>query len=234
MSMRPASLGATAALLAALTAAPAVASILNGDFSDPTELAGFVATGTVVDEPTGDFAQLQTDDTGLRSLEQSFTVPAGGGILAFDFSFSADGGPPQLGQFSDSFFVSLLTATDLLDILVVDFLGVLPDPSDPLQSPAIDVGFVAGSPIAGFVPFANAGSATFGGSVSVVLPSAVLGVDATVFFELEGDTADGFTTRAAIDNVRISAASVSEPGTLALFALGALGAAALRRRRPPN
>lgn len=221
------------ALLFGLIAGSTVSAgpINNGDFSDPIALAGFLATGGVIGEPTGEFAQLETDGGFLRTLEQTFSIPAIPSLFAFDFAFTTEGVLPISG-FPDSFAVSILTfAGEFLDILVVDALGAVPDPSDGIEvitgALSIQVGFDPSVGIPGFTPL---GGATFSGHISVPFQGAVLGQDATVFVDLF-DAADGFATRAAVDNFSIGAHAVAEPATLVLVMLGLAGMSATRRPR---
>jgi hypothetical protein len=207
------------------TISPAVMAtvIVNGDFSDPVDLAGFVATGTTVGEPTGGFAQLETDGSFWRTLEQTFMIPALPTLFSFNFAFSTEGTPP-VGGFPDSFAASEITTLDgdFLDILVVDVYGVLEDPSEGIEhltgATPIDVSYDPSVTIAGFTPFA--GGTTFYGRASLWLPDSVLGEEATLYFDLF-DQLDGFKTIAAVDN--ISAESIPEPGTLVLLGAGLFG-----------
>jgi len=121
------------AMFAISQAVMATSIITNGDFSDSVDLAGFLATGTIISEPTGDFAQLETDGSFQRTLEQTYTIPSLPTRFSFDFAFSTEG-TPTLG-FPDSFASSKLTTVDgdFLDILVVDAVGIVPDPSDGIE-----------------------------------------------------------------------------------------------------
>lgn len=192
----------------------------NGDFSDPVPLAGYTATGTVIGEPTGEFGLLETDGTFQRTLEQTFSVPASASTLAFDFAFSTTGIPPT-GAIPDSFAVSVISALgDFLDILVVDLLGVVPDPSDGIEiitgATPIDVAFDSSISIVGFP--VGIGT-TFSGRISLGLPSAVLGQDVTLFFDLF-DQIDDANTIAGVDNISLRTRAVPEPATLALILAG--------------
>ena len=225
--------------------------ITNGDFSDPVALAGYTATGTIVSEPTGEFAQLETDPLApsdpsdpldpsafVRTLEQTFTIPSLPTQFFFDFAFSTDGS--SFGCFPDFFTASMYTTGDdgtfwtwddnYLDILVVDGWGVVPDPSDGWAGVTpIDVMFDPSITIAGFIPFT--GGTTYSGRVSLWLPDEVLGEDATIYFDLY-DEFDGLDTIAAVDN--ISAVPIPEPTTFMLLfiALGAfLGLYGIKARR---
>ena len=131
------------------------AVVSNGDFSDPSDLAGFTATGDIMCEPTGEFGQLETDGSFIRTLEQTINIPAVPSTLSFDFAFSTEG-DPSIGVFPDSFAVSLITTLDgdFLDILVVDAFGVFPDPSDGIEgitgATPIDVSYDSTVGIPGF------------------------------------------------------------------------------------
>ena len=222
-----------AAVLLGLTACGTVAAgpIINGDFSDPIVLAGFLPTGDIISEPTGEFAQLETDGSFARTLEQTFSIPAIHSLFSFDFAFTTEGTPPIAG-FPDSFAVSILTvAGDFLDILVVDALGVVTDPSDGIElitgALPIQVGLDPSVGIPGFIAL---GGTTFSGRITLPFENSVLGQNATVFVDLF-DEADGFATRAAVDNFLIVQQSVPEPATLLLMLLGLLGLGATAHRR---
>lgn len=219
--------------------------VINGDFSDPVDLAGWTPTptGATVGEPTGAFAQLETGGDSPITLEQTFTLPATSSTLVFDFAFSTsipDGTsvPEDPGIFPDSFTVSLYT-TDwvyFLDILVVDVVrGAVPDPSDGDEQHAdalpIDVDLDPGVTISGFNRFAGGFSTS--GRISLPLPANVLGRDVALYFDLY-DGPDGAATRAALDNVVVESAAVPEPATLGLLALGLAAAVAARRRTEPS
>ena len=120
--------------LAALAHSSAWAGpIFNGDFAAVTVLSGYTVTGSAISEPTGAFAQLDSDGSFTRTLAQTFSIPATGSIFSFEFAFSTEGVVPIAGL-PDSFAVSIQTiAGDLLDILVVDAFGVVPDPSDGIE-----------------------------------------------------------------------------------------------------
>lgn len=197
--------------------------IVNGDFSDPTDLFGYDVTGTVVSEPTGEFGQLATDGAFLRTLEQTFTIPSDSSILSFDFEFSTELGAS--GFFVDSFAGSSLTTIDgdFLDILVVDAFGAIPDPSDGIEfltgALPIDVDYDPTITIPGFTPFP--GGTTISGRVSLLLPSDVLGEEATLYFDLF-DEFDGAASRVAIDNISIqpNTTAVPEPSSFLLLTIG--------------
>lgn len=198
--------------------------LANGDFSAPTDLAGWTAAGATVGEPTHEFAQLETGGDSPITLEQTFTLPATSSTLVFDFAFSTDAAAPTSG-FPDSFAVSLYT-TDwvyFLDILVVDGYGAVPDPSDGIElivgALPIDVDLAPTVAIPGFIS----------GHVSLLLPAAVLGQDVILSFDLF-DQADGAITIAAVDNVAVEPTAVPAPATLGLLALG-LAVAGIARRR---
>jgi len=218
-------------------AGPATATIVNGDFSDPTALAGWDVDGTVIGQPPGtEIAQLETDGSFLRTLSQTLVIPGAASELVFDFAFSTadDGSTSDPFVFPDSFAASLFTDPDgdFLDILVVDEAGPLPDPSDGIEGLTgalpivVDLDDTVG--LAGFVPLA--GATTFSGHIRVALPAQVRGETATLFFDLF-DEPDGAATIAAVDNVAVAALAVPAPapGLLVLAGLASLGAA--RRRR---
>ena len=201
----------------------------NGDFSDPFDLAGWTPVGTRVGEPTGAFAQLGTDGSFQRTLEQAFTLLPSSARLTFDFAFSTDASPVG-PAFPDSLTASLVTTGgDFLDVLVVDWLGVVPDPSDGIESQTgafpIEVGFDPTVTIPGFVAFA--GGTGYSGRISLALPAALLGQGATLYFDLFDQT-DGAATIAAVDNVSVQAAPV--PATPGLLIIGLAAGAAARRR----
>ena len=179
-------------------------TLVNGDFSDPVDLAGFTATGTDVREPTSDFAQLETDGTFMRTLEQTYTTPSVPTLLSFDFAFSTDMTIAS-GFFPDSFVSSELTLADgeYLDIMVADAYGVWEDPSDGIEfftgATPIDVTYDPSVTIPGFTPL---GGITFSGRISLWLPDSVLGEQATLYFDLF-DELDGSKTIAAVDNISV-------------------------------
>ena len=77
--------------MAAALLAPGLAQsalLTNGDFAHPTDLQGYIATGTLIGEPTGDFAQLASDGSFQRTLEQTFDLPVVPATFSFDFVFS--------------------------------------------------------------------------------------------------------------------------------------------------
>jgi len=232
----------TAILLAAFACSASqthAGPITNGDFSDAVDLAGYTATGAVVGEPTGEFGQLETDGDFLRTLEQTFKIPSVPSTLTFDFAFSTEA-TSSSAFFVDAFAASVITTLDgdFLDILVVDLFGPLPDPSDGIEgftgAVPIDVDYDPSVTITGFVPF-SAG-ATYTGRVSMMLPSVVLGEEATIYFDLF-DEFDAANSIAAIDNIAIEPkiVAVPEPSTLVLLGIGggALLVMARRKKRPP-
>ena len=205
--------------------------IVNGDFSDATALSGYTASGSVISEPGGQFAQLDTDGTFTRTLSQHFSIPVIGSSFSFDFAFSTEGIPP-FGGLADSLAVSIQTlAGDLLDILVVDALGAVADPSDGIETVTgatpITVSLDPSVGIAGFAPLSGVG---FAGRVSLRLPNVVLGQDATLFVDLF-DQGDGFASRGAVDNFSVTTLAVPEPSALALIVLGLAGGMGAARRR---
>lgn len=133
--------------------------------------------------------------------------------------------------FPDSFAASVITATgDFLDLLVVDLFGAVADPSDGIEfitgALPIDVTLDPAVTIPDFLPFTSGTS--FSGRVSLMLPAAVLGQDATLYFDLF-DELDGAATIAAVDNVAVAPANaVPTPATLGLMLIGL---AAVYRRR---
>jgi hypothetical protein len=224
------------AATAALTLAPlatAHALPLNGDFADSLDLADWTATGADVGEPTGDFAQLDTNGDFQRTLEQTFSLPSGASILSFDFAFSNDATQVPGGVFPNVFTVFLDGLGGTLDILAVDLLGATPDLSDgnelSLGVLPIDVTLDPAVTIPGFIPIA--GGASYSGRVSLLLPAAVLGQDATLYFDLY-DYGYGASTIAAVDNVTIEPANaVPVPATFGLLLIGLAATSAIRRKQ---
>ena len=205
--------------------------IVNGDFSDATALSGYTASGSLISEPGGQFAQLDTDGTFTRTLSQHFSIPLIGSSFSFDFAFSTEDIPP-FGGLADSLAVSIQTvAGDLLDILVVDALGAVADPSDGIETVTgatpITVSLDARFVIDGYVPLSGVG---FAGHVSLRLPDVVLGQDATLFVDLF-DQRDGFASRGVVDNFLVTTLAVPEPSALALIVLGLAGGMGAVRRR---
>lgn len=225
--MRTATPLCTTVMLLVFLAGNATAEfIVNGDFSDPTPLAGYDVFGTVIGEPTGEFGQLETEGSFIRTLSQTFTTPASPSVLTFDFAFSTNATPFSI---PDSFAASHITTADgeFLDILVVDFFGPIPDPSDGIEfltgAVPIDVSFDETVTIAGFTPFA--GGTTYSGRITLDLPAIVLGEEATLFFDLfdELDVAD---TIAALDNISLTtqATPIPEPMSVVVWLMiGGMG-----------
>nr|WP_143548357.1 hypothetical protein [Rhodopirellula sp. SM50] len=211
--------------------------IVNGDFSDSTPLAGFTATGTIAGEPAGGFAQLETDGSPLRTLEQTFVIPVGATSLSFDYQFSTEAilGSPPSGP--DSFAASLITTIDgeFLDLFVVDLLGAIPDPSDGIESITgalpISVSLDPGVTIPGFSGFAS--GTTSGGRVTLSFPTTVLGEESTLYFDLLDNDGLAFSSIAAIDNVTVSSASgvIPEPTSFAVWGLLMMTNSMRRRRK---
>ncbi len=226
------------ALLAASLLAPGggalAVPIVNGDFADGTPLAGWTASDAAVTEPTGDFAQITADDDTQHGLEQSFTLLSVPAVLSFDFAFSTATTGPAVA-FPDAFAAQVVIATGaLLDILVVDLNGAVPDPlhGDEAANGAlpIDVALDPTVTIPGFTPFA--GGTLYAGRVRMTLPAAALGQEATLYFDLYGQ-ADGAATRVALDNLSQDPASAPVAPTPALLLAGIAAAALSRRRNRP-
>lgn len=210
--------------------------IVNGDFADPVDLAGWTPTlGASIGEPTGAFAQLETDGHWPSTLEQTVTLPTAPAQLVFDFAFSTS--LPALnvippGVFPDSLAVALVTSLgDWLDILIVDASGVISDPSDGIEALTgalpITVEEDLSITIPGFVPFS--GGIDFSGRIRLLLPAAVRGQDATLYFDLY-DEPDEAMTWVAIDNIAIEPVAVPAPATLGLMLIGLVGVSVTRRR----
>lgn len=203
--------------------------IVNGDFSDPTDLAGFTVTGQTVTETDG-FARFEIGDGVLRTLEQTFVIPLGATALSFDYAFSTTATAALHPSSPDSFAVSLETTIDgeLLDIFVVDYGGPIPDPSDGDEImnmvEAIDVQSVS-RPFDGFVGFT--GGTTYTGRVTVFFPTQVLGEEATLYFDLGNFDGNAFDSIAAVDNITI----IPEPTSFAIWALLVLAPCSTHRRR---
>lgn len=174
----------------------------------------------------------------MRSLLAGIpSVPGLPTRLSFDFAFST---APDTSSSSsstlDSFAVSLLTLadSDFLDILVVDASGLIPDPSDGIESSTgaipIDVAYVSTmDPTISILGFNSLpGGTTFSGRISLFLPSIVLGEDATIFFDLL-DQKDGSRTIAAVDNLAVE--PVPEPATVILLRSGLVGLIGWGRRK---
>jgi hypothetical protein len=214
------------------------ANLINGDFSDPEDFAGFDRWGTIITEPAGEYALLETDNSFRRTLEQTFVIPSAPSYLSFDFAFSTlqDTILEELSTYLDSFSASLYTFNDnaadddYLDIFVVDADGPLPDPSDGIENLTfafpIDVEFNPSVTISGFEPFG--GGTTFYGRISLSLPDVVLGEEATICFDLYNED-DGYKSMAAVDNINIS--PVPEPSTIFLLCTGLLGLAGLGKKK---
>jgi hypothetical protein len=209
--------------------------IANGDFSASTDLAGWTAEFTIIGEPTHNYAQLGTDGEPRRTLSQTFSLPALPATLGFDFSFhtsaSSVGDIPG-GVFPDSFAASLITAGgDFLDILVVDLAGADAYPSANREwftgALPILVDLDPGIAIPDFPLFVT-GSA-YSGRITVWLPDAILGQDATLYFD-PYDQADNASTIAGIDNVSVQPTRAAPaPATLGLLLVGLAAGAAVRR-----
>jgi hypothetical protein len=156
-------------------------------------------------------------------------------LLAFDFAFSTTATPDQIppGFFPDSFASSTITTLDgdLLDLLVVDVYGVVPDPESIPGATPVDVAYDPSVTINGFDSVAFSSGTTFSGRISVWLPDTVLGEEATLYFDLF-DESDTFATKAAVD--QISAAPIPEPSTVLLLCSGLmsfLGLYGIKTRR---
>jgi hypothetical protein len=219
------------------------ASITNGDFSDPSDLAGWTSTGAVVGEPTGDFAQLETNGDFQRTLKQTFTLPGDASVLSFEFAFSIDTTSVPGASFPNSFTAYLESLGGALDIFFVDRDGAVPDPLDGNELTfgvlPIDVDLDPGITILGFVPVV--GGTYYSGHISLPLPTAVLGQDATLYFDLYDEDYGGYSV-AAVDNVSVDPAAVPAPATLILLLAGlaaniagrnAAGGSA-KKARPPR
>jgi hypothetical protein len=232
-------LAAAAALSLSPLSAARAEVIVNGDFADSTDLAGWTVEGAIIGEFHGDFALLVTDGTDRRTLSQSLVIPSGPSVLAFDFGFSTDASSdPCVGSgpscFPDSFAVSLIADGGAsLDILVADAREAIPDPSDGRESQnvvlPIEVQFSAGVAIQDFERFP--GGTSWGGHVSLALPASVRGLGATLYFDLY-DQGDGAESRAAIDHVSLTTA-VPAPATLSLLLVG-LGVGRRIARQAPS
>jgi hypothetical protein len=110
---------------------------------------------------------------------------------------------------------------------------MVPDPSDGIESITgalpIDVDLDAAVGIPGFIPFI--GGTSYAGRIRLTLPTAVLGQEATLYFDLFDQT-DGAATRAAVDNIALVPTNAAPvPATLGLLLIG-LGAASATRSRP--
>lgn len=236
--MRPSTSRACTLFATVLILSPAAAgaaTIVNGDFSDAQDFAGWQPTGDVLHEPGGAFGQLETDGTFQRTLQQGFLVVGHHYRLSFDFAFSTQATTPPGAGVADAFAVSIVTAGgDYLDILAADVVGAVPDPSDGNEAAnnavPIQVGLDPSVTISGFLPFV--GGAAYTGRITLDLPDLVLGQDATLFFDLF-DYPDGSSTIAAVDNVTLEPfADLPLPTTVALLLPGLLAAPLVRRRSP--
>jgi len=230
---------ATLLLGAALPAA--AVSLTNGDFESGDLTGYFTEDDTFLPNPAitvaadpvthNHFASLDTAShtSFFNTLGQDLTLPPSPSLLSFDFGFSTAGdGSTDAGMgFPDSFAVSLVTAANFLDILVVDEAGgVVPDPGGSLT-----VAYDPTIAIAGFAPLAG-GASALSGSITLLLPASVLGDDATLFFDLF-DEEDGHRSVAAVDNIALQAApapAVPEPATGLLLTVGLAAMAATARR----
>ncbi len=238
-------------LLLGVTTAASAVPVINGDF-ETGDLTGYFTEddaydpnpdiGVSLDPITGNhFASIDTSHASYaNTLGQDLTLPGAPAVLSFDFGFAtADDGSFDAGAgFPDSFAVGLTTAGGAwLDILVVDLLGPLPDPSDGIEgltgATPIDVVFDPSVSIPGFAP--GSGATAYGGAISVSLPASVLGEGATLAFDLF-DEEDGARTVAAVDNIAIAAGqppspAVPEPATGVLLGVGLVAGAGWVTRR---
>lgn len=221
------------AVLVVIAIAPGVHAgvISNGDFSDSIALKSFTSTGTAIGEPNGNFAQLETDGSFTRTLEQVFSVPTGASTLAFDFAFSTQAAEGSVPSIPNSFAVSLLTDdSDFLKLLLVDGRKLQPVGVDIATTPLPSgVAYDDSLTIDGFQPFS--GGVSYSGRLTIDLPNAVLGDNATIFFDLYDTIDDTHLAIAAIDNLQVTSSGVvPEPTSLAIWAI-AIGTLATHRRR---
>jgi hypothetical protein len=183
------------------------AGVINGDFSHATPLFGFTPSGTDVLEPTGEFAQLATDGSFVRTLELALAIPSVPSNLSFDFAFSTTSTSATPPTKPDSFEVSLITLDNqFLDLLVVDVVGVK---SVFGVSPDFSISIPG---------FAGLGGTEVSGRVSLALPSSVLGKSATIYFDLLNNDST-FGSIAAVDNITLTSTNhpVPEPASLAVW-----------------
>ncbi len=162
--MRPSTSRASTLFATVLILSPATAgaaTLVNGNFSDAQDFAGWQPTGDVLREPGGAFGQLETDGTFQRTLQQGFLVVGHHYRLSFDFAFSTQATTPPGAGVADALAVSIVTAGgDYLDILAADVVGAVPDPSDGNEAAnnavPIQVGLDPTVTLSGFLPFVGA------------------------------------------------------------------------------
>ena len=210
--------------------------IVNGDFSDPIPLAGFVATGSDVGEPIGEFAQLDIGGGSSRALNQTFDIASGATSLSFDFAFSTTATIATAPLLPDSFSASVVTTTDgeTLDVLVVDLFGAIPDPSEGFEAffgvELIDVAIDPSVTIPGYI---GLGATEFSGRVTFSLPPQVRDEEATITFRLLDNDIAAHLSRAAVDNITVESGTgvVPEPTSIAAWGAILCSGLLIRRRR---